>query len=332
VTWGGESAIEDLITQARRGQLSHDGEAELRLRLLGSAEARLLYAAGQGFDRESSVLPGDEELAERFVARALARRVPRRSRWARALAAHVALGMLLGSSAAAAGWLAAREIVAREARELPARLPETARRAERARVHPAHAPGSAREPPPRSEASGAFSVERDAARGSAQNTLSFGPAAAPPPKGRTLEAKGGHAEVPPVRAEGQVEPACDALFAAANAARREGAIEHALELYGALQSGCARSPEAHQAALTRGMLELERGHSVEALRQFDGYVQRSGRQDGLLADAHWGRARALAELHRPEEERAAIETLLAIAPSSAYAEAARRRLVRLGQP
>src|SRR5690349_4715267 len=63
----------DLLALARRGELASSDERRLRDLLATSAEARALYDAGRAFDREASVMAGDDERIERLVDQVQAR-------------------------------------------------------------------------------------------------------------------------------------------------------------------------------------------------------------------------------------------------------------------
>jgi hypothetical protein len=313
-------AAEDLFALARQGRLSNADQHELALILRSSAEARLLFRAGQGFDRASAVQPGDEELAERLASRAVARS---RDLSARRLRPRpmlgIVIGVLAGTTVAAAGWTIAQRAAGPATPEPPA---------------PSAAKSVASQPSPRSRAR--------PARG-ARSRLDVAAAATDPAGARPFVA---FADVPaqasapaPRRHEipGPLTPVadedpsadCSSLFAAANSARRGGALPHAVELYQTLESNCPRSSEAHEARLTLGMIELEQGSADRALSDFDGYLAR-GNHSALTAEALWGKARALRQLARSGEERMTLEALIAAEPRSPYADAARKRLEQLG--
>jgi hypothetical protein len=79
------------------------------------------------------------------------------------------------------------------------------------------------------------------------------------------------------------------------------------------------------------MLHLDRGEAALALAEFESYLAPSG-AGAVLAEGLWGKARALTQLGRTAEERQVLELLIAAAPGSPYAEAARKRLGRVVAP
>jgi len=102
----GKHSIEDLMVQARRLELSTEEQCRLRVALDASQENRLLQAAGRGFDEESSVRPGDDELIAR-IAQRLESQAPTRAwrRWREPVL--IAVGAMVLTTAAAGAWIAA---------------------------------------------------------------------------------------------------------------------------------------------------------------------------------------------------------------------------------
>jgi len=122
------------------------------------------------------------------------------------------------------------------------------------------------------------------------------------------------------------------LFARANQARREGSPAEVIALYRRLQTEFAGSSEAAVSQVALGRWFLDRMHDpAAALAQFDAYLRQS-RQDTLREEALVGRAMALQQLRRGDEERRAWEALLAAYPGSTFAGRARARIDRTGTP
>ena len=77
-----------------------------------------------------------------------------------------------------------------------------------------------------------------------------------------------------------------------------------------------------------GRMRLEDGDAANALPSFDAYVSRGG---ALAAEAMLGRALALEQLGRADEERSAWSALIDAYPDSVHARRARMRLAELGR-
>jgi tetratricopeptide (TPR) repeat protein len=117
------------------------------------------------------------------------------------------------------------------------------------------------------------------------------------------------------------------LFRDANASRRAGEVDKAVELYGALVSQFPDTPEAHAARVSLGRLLLDRrGDAAGALAQFDAYLKASSSDRALAEEARLGRALVFQRQGRQEEERRAWDELLERHPDSLYASRARERL------
>jgi TolA-binding protein len=114
-------------------------------------------------------------------------------------------------------------------------------------------------------------------------------------------------------------------FEAANRARRDGAYDDALRLYGALLERYPASAEAQTSQLILGRLLLDRGDASGALAAFDACLAQPG------ADRHeeplTGRALALERLGRPES-RDAWRALIRRFPLSPYVPHAVAQLAR----
>ncbi len=115
------------------------------------------------------------------------------------------------------------------------------------------------------------------------------------------------------------------LFSLANVARRNGETQKAVLLYQRLQREHARSDEALLSYVLLGRLELARGAAARALRGFEAYVARAP-SGSLAQEALHGKAQALGQLGRKQEEAAAWRHLLQRFPSSVYAQTAREHL------
>jgi TolA-binding protein len=283
--------IEDLVVRGRRGELSTDEQRRLQIALETSQENRLLYEVGSGFDQESSVSPGDDELMARLAERVEAARRSRELRLPRRMPLLLAGGVLALTTAAAAGWVARQRLIGAEAPTFSGRhvteateqrAPESKRRASAA-LRP-----SAPDARPRLEGEPETQSSTSPRRP---------PAASPEPAGP------------------------NELFVKANRARRSGQTGRAMHLYQQLQSRHPGSAEAQHANLTLAELYLQNGSPTAALDHFRRYRGRA-----LAAEALWGEARALRRLGRSAEERRGLQNLIERFPGSAYADAARKRL------
>jgi len=126
------------------------------------------------------------------------------------------------------------------------------------------------------------------------------------------------------------QPSAAELFARANAARRAGRDAQAVADYHALQRAFPSSPEAVSSHMSLGRLLLDdRSDPAGALAEFDRYLAR-GAGSALREEALIGRALALGQLGRAEDERRAWKALLSEYPHSMYADQARDRVAALG--
>ncbi|HEY4186580.1 MAG TPA: tetratricopeptide repeat protein [Polyangia bacterium] len=144
-------------------------------------------------------------------------------------------------------------------------------------------------------------------------------AAPPPPR----------AEVSPVDRPPSRRPASAALLLQqAGNARRAGDATRATGLYRRLQHDFPGTSEAVLAAVPLATLLREGGFPGAALVEFDRYLT-AAHGGGLIPEALYGRARALAALgDRPEEQRT-WQRLLDDFPNSSYVPFGRRRLAEL---
>lgn len=122
-----------------------------------------------------------------------------------------------------------------------------------------------------------------------------------------------------------IAPTAASLFKAANDARRAGHRAVAVTRYRDLQRRFPTSPEATLSQVSLGGLLLEQGSATSALEQFEMYL-RTGSNKPLLAEALYGRGRALGALRQHQREIKNWQQLLSAYPDSPYSGAARRRL------
>lgn len=146
------------------------------------------------------------------------------------------------------------------------------------------------------------------------------PSATPPPSSDLSAHAAAHTAPPQTTSASE-------LFRDANASRRAGDVDKAVELYDALVSRFAGTAEAHAARVSLGRLLLDRrGDSAGALAQFDAYLKSSSSDRALAEEARLGRALVFQRQGRQEEERRAWDELLERHPDSLYASRARERL------
>jgi hypothetical protein len=293
---GGNECRGELLGQSRRGALTDAGRLALEAHLAGCASCRLARDVLGDFDRMDVVDVRDGARIRAMVdvagaAQSRARARARGGRGLRAAAAAAALIVCGGSASAAVWWW----------RQSAAGTPAAVARATGPASDAARAP-----------------VRRAATVG-APDDLPHAPAAAPIPP-RVLARNGAGA--------GDARPTAAALLAEAGRARGEGQLDRATTLYRRLQREYAGTAEAQVAGVPLGRLLLDRGASRAALAAFDGYL-RDVPRGPLVAEALYGKGRALEALGEGAEERRTWERLLADDTASAYAAHARRRLVAL---
>ena len=124
-----------------------------------------------------------------------------------------------------------------------------------------------------------------------------------------------------------LDETAEALFRAANEARRARDLDAAAQAYRTLQARFPASKEAILSYLSLGDLALGRRQFAEALAQFDAYLGRGAAELG--EEALLGKAKALAGLGRTAEERETWRALESRYPSSDYRWRARQRLEEL---
>jgi hypothetical protein len=141
------------------------------------------------------------------------------------------------------------------------------------------------------------------------------PAEAAPPRARLLARHAGAAQ--PSSGDG-VRPSATALLAEAGRARGEGQLDRAASLYRRLQREFPGTPEALVSTVPLGRLLLDGGSARAALAAFDGYLRGMPRGP-LVAEALYGKGRALEALGDGVEERRTWERLVTEHAGSAYA-------------
>jgi TolA-binding protein len=128
--------------------------------------------------------------------------------------------------------------------------------------------------------------------------------------------------------EAQAKAGPAQLFAEANRARRAGDTERAVHLYKKLQRAHPDSSEAKVSYTIMGQLLMHEKEPEAALKQFDGYL--GGKDTGSLSEeALIGRARALRQMGKRDQERATLQQLLRAFPRSIHVAYARQRLAEL---
>jgi len=288
---------EDLVGLRRVGQLSADQARLLDGHLQACADCALDESLHESFAKAGQPRRIDEALLARVMDRTLLKRPRRRSRRAWSLAAGLAVALVMAAGlASAAAWLYVRTTT--PARPVSPTVPTPVARPTK--------------PAPPAPAPVAEVAPAEPAPAETLRTPHVRPRAHP----RTI------AQEPPPAA-----PVLDlnALFAAANEARRAGQLDRAGERYAELQRRFPASREAQLSLVSYGRILLDRGRAAEALAQFQQHLQSAG--GGVLAaEALYGQARALTQLHRVAEARRGWADLLARFPDSIFADVARAQL------
>ena len=310
---GGRECRGELLGQSRRGALTDAGRLALDAHLAACASCRLSRDVLADFDQVDVVDIGDGARVRALVDAARAGgvgnvgnvgnfgpsgssargRFPRSRHRLRAAAAAAVLIVCGGSASAAVWWWRHPTPVALVVAPRPAAV---------------------------------ASVEA-AARAPSRPAAALAPAAVP------VAAPATHG--PPRRVAARSAPAqadarvsAGALLAEAGRARGEGQLERATALYRRLQREFAGTPEALVASVPLGRLLLDRGAARAALAAFDGYL-RDVPRGPLVAEALYGKGRALESLGDRDEERRTWERLVGDPAGSAYVPHAQRRLAAL---
>ncbi|HMI92089.1 MAG TPA: tetratricopeptide repeat protein [Polyangiales bacterium] len=284
------SCPDNLLIGYRRGALSDEEQARLDGHLGGCPTCRLTLQVGADFDGVLGTVPGDDLIAARF-ARNLASKVQPAGAARRSGKRRVAWVAIAAIAVTASAGLAAARLGAWPFAAPAARPPASPSASADRAAQPARKPIAQAEP--------ALPVTE----------LSSEPAA--------IE-----------RATPESAPRAAELFAQANARRREGEPKRARGLYRQLQQLYPRSPEVEVSHVSLGRVHLELGEARDALEQFERYLAK--RPGGPLAEeALFGQASALERLGWRAAERTTWQKLLAVYPSSVYADRARHRLERI---
>jgi len=286
---------EDLLGLRRIGQLDAAHARLLDEHLQSCAVCALDESLHESFEKDGRPQVIDQALIARVVDRTLLKRRRPRLRRSWSLAAGMAAALVMAAGlASAAAWLYERATS-------PTRpVSETVRAA-----WPAM-----REPRPTTRVPEIAPAE---------------PAPAEQP--RTAPVRPRTHRRPMTLDEPPAAPTLDlkAIFAAANEARRAGQLDHAGDLYAELQRRFPDSREAQLSLVSYGRILLDRGRAAEALAQFERHI-RAASGGVLAAEALYGQARALTQLHREAEARRCWADLLSRFPDSIYADVARSQL------
>ena len=317
---GPAELAEDLSALSRRGALSEPELRRLDMCLSASPSLRTLDQVGRDFDQMRTTAADDEVLAEKLAQAVKQRRKPTPLRFGvrwnrRTMAGLGAMSVLLISLGAAAGlW---------RARNLPAHKPATTAPA------PLAAPGATSKKVSAMPAASAEITQPCPPLCENQDGTASLPETKDPHsnvKGAPLAAAtlGAVSErVPPSPPADATKPG--ELFSSANAARRRGDLTQATKLYRQLQTKYPEAAEAALSSVLMARIELGRGAPSHALGQFDQYL-RLAPGGSLTQEALQGRAQALGQLGRKDEQTAAYRELLRRFPESVYARAAREHL------
>jgi TolA-binding protein len=301
---------EDLFARSRRGPLSVVEQRALDAHLAICVLCRAASAFAAAYDAVPDDQGADDDL---LIARLVERvaggaKAVRPRRHPRVLAAAAGLALLVAAGGAAA-WVSVHGLPSRSLETRVLARPEGAPRAEVAR---ASAPG-----------------KEAAARGEPSGRVPNGEKRSPPNEKSVVRhvAASEHGSSP---REGLATPDATPaeLFAEANAARRARDLRRASDLYLALDRRFPESAEAPVALVSAGDLLSRLGEPAAALQAFDRYLDR--RPSGALApEALFGRARALRQLARRQDEVDTWRRLLDTFPGSIYESAGRQRLGEL---
>jgi TolA-binding protein len=342
---------EELIDKLASGTLAADERERLRAHLQSCSACRFEISV-RGNLADEAMLPAAKPRAPLAMpsvlldGRTAGEGSGRRSRWP---AKRALLLPLLAAALVAGGALAAvvSEVVrARHAEEMVLQERGAHAKADAQRAIPGARAIEAVEDPPAPEAASPQvqappepqAVAEEPAPGKHPRTLaagkraSTGVAANGPPAPRTEPASASFADPSPTQAAHTDDPpprTAEALFGAANRARRYGKVERALSLYRSLQEQFPNSEEARLSRATVAALQLDRGEAGAALDGFDRYIAQGG--SALSVEALVGRAEALQRLGRTTAELASWREIARRFPGTVHARRAAARIAILGQ-
>ena len=312
---------EDLSVLSRRSVLSEPEQRRLDMCLSASPSLRSLHQVGRDFDQMRTATADDEALADRLVQAVQERHQSASMRlgasWnRRTLAGLSALSVLLVALGAAAGLWRARSLQTQDHSAQVERAPTQAAGATPIKVYtmPTAPAASTESCPPLCD-------KQDNQESSPDSNESLRVV-----KSSALPAANGSAaseRLSPSSVADSAKPG--ELFSKANAARRRGDINQAAKLYLQLQTQYPQAAETALSAVMLARIELGRGAANSALKQFDRYL-RIAPGGSLAQEALQGRAQALGQLGRKDDQDAAYRELLRRFPDSVYAPAARDHL------
>jgi TolA-binding protein len=297
----------NLIARSRRQNLTAAERWQLERAVESSAALRSIQQASRDFAALAEVRPGDDELIDRAVTRALTCREHRRSSVTRRPPSAfmlTAAAMLIGASTAFGYW------------GIPKVIPAAAPLAIDGAKHSGAIPARKRFAFPPSDSS------QVAARPVLPASTARGSSAALPARSRAMPDPSAQVRRPlhsqaPALASATVSSrvALDAatLFSHANAARRAKHVAEAIRTFRQLQNQFPQSSEAAVSHLSLGNLLLERGDAASALGEFT-QVTGALAEEGLI-----GQARAYDMLGRDEDTRLIWTRLRERFPNSIYA-------------
>ncbi len=145
------------------------------------------------------------------------------------------------------------------------------------------------------------------------------PSAGPSASTSARAAPGAQAQSPEPPA---ARPSAADVLKEAQGLRKEGRSREAVLAYERLETDFPSSPEARVSLVSLGDLLLSSGDPSGALRAFDSYLATGG---AIAEEAMFGRVQSLRALGRRDDERRAIEALLAAYPASLHGDALRAR-------
>jgi TolA-binding protein len=314
------SMAEDLSVLSRRSVLSEPEQRRLDMCLSASPSLRSLHQVGRDFDQMRTATADDEVLADRLVQAVQERHQSASMRlgasWnRRTLAGLSALSVLLVALGAAAGLWRARSLQVRDlAQGERAPLQAAGAMPKKVNTMPAGPAASTETCPPLCDRQD----NQESSPDSNEPRRVVKSSALPAANGSAASERNALNSVADSSKPGE-------LFSKANAARRSGDITQAAKLYLQLQTQYPKAAETALSAVMLARIELGRGAANSALKQFDQYL-RIAPGGSLAQEALQGRAQALGQLGRKDEQDAAYRELLRRFPDSVYAPAARDHL------